>query len=102
MDEIVYFHQLTQENFRDIAGLMLTELKDSLAQRGIAFTWEDSFLDYLVKKSYSAAYGARNLRRLLQKELEDAIAQQIINSWQHPLTSFHAAAQDGELSLTSL
>ena len=65
VDEIVYFHQLTQENFRDIAGLMLTELKDSLAQRGIAFTWEDSFLDYLVKKSYSAAYGARNLRRLL-------------------------------------
>ena len=102
VDEIVYFHQLTQENFRDIAGLMLTELKDSLAQRGITFTWEDSFLDYLVKKSYSAAYGARNLRRLLQKELEDAIAQQIINSWQHPLTSFHAAAKDGELSLTSL
>ena len=102
VDEIVYFHQLTQENFRDIAGLMLTELKDSLAQRGITFTWEDSFLDYLVKKSYSAAYGARNLRRLLQKELEDAIAQQIINSWQHPLTSFHAAAQEGELSLTSL
>ena len=70
VDEIVYFHQLTEENFRAIAALMLQELQDSLAEKGIVFTWQDSLLDYLVKKSYSAAYGARNLRRLIQKELE--------------------------------
>ena len=80
VDEIVYFHQLTEDNFKAIAGLMLKELKDSLAERHISLTWEDSLLDHLVKKSYSAAYGARNLRRLIQKELEDAIAERIINS----------------------
>ena len=102
VDEIVYFNKLTEDNFKAIAAIMLRELQDALKEKGITFTWDDALLDYLVKKSYSAAYGARNLRRLLQKELEDAIAQQIINSWQHPLTSFHAAAKDGDLSLTSL
>ena len=86
VDEIVYFHQLTEDNFKDIAALMLNELKDSLAERHIALTWDDSLLSYLVKKSYSAAYGARNLRRCIQKELEDGIAQRIIESWQHPVT----------------
>ena len=67
VDEIVYFNQLTEDNFKAIAALMLQELQDSLAEKGIVFTWQDSLLDYLVKKSYSAAYGARNLRRLIQK-----------------------------------
>ena len=61
VDEIVYFHQLTEDNFKAIAGLMLRELKDSLAERHISLTWEDSLLDYLVKKSYSAAYGLPHL-----------------------------------------
>ena len=74
VDEVVYFHQLTEEDFRAIAALMLGELRDSLAEKGLTLAWEDSLLDYLVKKSYSAVYGARNLRRLIQKELEDAIA----------------------------
>ena len=86
VDEVVYFHQLTEENFRAIAALMLGELRDSLAEKGLTLSWEDSLLDYLVKKSYSAVYGARNLRRLVQKELEDAIAARIIDSWEHPVT----------------
>ena len=84
VDEVVYFHQLTEENFRAIAALMLGELRDSLAEKGLTLSWEDSLLDYLVKKSYSAVYGARNLRRLVQKELEDAIAARIIDSWSTP------------------
>ena len=74
MDEIVYFNQLTEENFKGIAVLMLRELAGSLAEKGITFTWEESLLDYLVKKSYSATYGARNLRRTIQKEVEDLLA----------------------------
>ena len=101
VDEIVYFHQLTEENFKDIAGLMLKELKDSLAERHITLTWEDSLLEYLVKKSYSAAYGARNLRRLIQKELEDAIAERIINSWQHPVRQINVASDGEQLVLTA-
>ena len=102
VDEVVYFHQLTEENFRAIAALMLDELRDSLAEKGLTLSWEDSLLDYLVEKSYSAVYGARNLRRLVQKELEDAIAARIIDSWEHPVTQLHASANGEELCLTAL
>ena len=102
VDEIVYFHQLTEDNFKAIAGLMLKELKDSLAERHISLTWEDSLLDYLVKKSYSAAYGARNLRRLIQKELEDAIAERIIGSWQHPVSRINVSSDGESLILTTV
>ena len=102
VDEIVYFNQLTEDNFKAIAALMLQELRDSLAEKGIVFTWQDSLLDYLVKKSYSAAYGARNLRRLIQKELEDAIASRIIDSWQHPVARLDAASDGEQLVLSAL
>ena len=101
VDEVVYFHQLTEENFRAIAALMLGELRDSLAEKGLTLSWEDSLLDYLVKKSYSAVYGARNLRRLVQKELEDAIAARIIDSWEPPEPQLHASANGEELCLTA-
>ena len=102
VDEIVYFNQLTEDNFKAIAALMLQELQDSLAEKGIVFTWQDSLLDYLVKKSYSAAYGARNLRRLIQKELEDAIASRIIDSWQHPVARLDASSDGEQLVLSAL
>ena len=99
VDEIVYFNQLTEDNFKAIAALMLQELQD---EKGIVFTWQDSLLDYLVKKSYSAAYGARNLRRLIQKELEDAIASRIIDSWQHPVARLDASSDGEQLVLSAL
>jgi len=102
VDEIVYFNQLTEENFRDIALLMLNQLKESLQEQRMTFTWDDSLLDYLTKKSYSVAYGARNLRRLIQKELEDAIASAIIESYQTPVTHFHCTADGKKLNLTSM
>ena len=102
VDEIVYFHQLTEDNFKDIAALMLQELKDSLAEKHITLTWDESLLNYLVKKSYSAAYGARNLRRCIQKELEDVIAQRIIDSWQNPVTHLNVLADEDKIQLISL
>ena len=99
VDEIVYFNQLTEENFKGIAVLMLRELAGSLAEKGIAFTWEESLLDYLVKKSYSAAYGARNLRRLIQKELEDTIAVRLIEGYAHPVTQMTALADQEQIQL---
>ena len=102
VDEIVYFNQLTEENFKGIAVLMLKELAASLSEKGIEFTWEESLLDYLVKKSYSAAYGARNLRRLIQKELEDAIAVRMIEGWQRPISQLKAAAQDDQIQLLAM
>ncbi len=58
---------------------MLGETRDAIAERGISLTWSPELIDYLVKKSYSVVYGARNLRRTIQKDIEDAIAQKIID-----------------------
>ena len=93
VDEIVYFNKLTEDNFK--AAIMLRELQDALKEKGITFTWDDALLDYLVKKSYSMTYGARNLRRQIQKDLEDDIATKLIDSYLHPIQSIHASA-DGE------
>ena len=79
VDEIVYFNSLTEGNFRSIAKLMLEETRDAIAERGISMTWNTALIDYLVRKSYSVTYGARNLRRTIQKDVEDAIAQKIID-----------------------
>ena len=85
VDEIVYFNKLTEDNFKAIAAIMLRELQDALKEKGITFTWDDALLDYLVKKSYSMTYGARNLRRQIQKDLEDDIATKLIDSYLHPI-----------------
>ena len=79
VDEIVYFNSLTEDDFKRIAALMLDETRGAIAERGITLTWDDALVDYLVKKSYSATYGARNLRRTIQRDVEDAIAQKIID-----------------------
>ena len=79
VDEIVYFNSLSEENFRSIAELMLTETSCAIAERGISMTWSAELINYLVKKSYSVVYGARNLRRTIQKDVEDTIAQKIID-----------------------
>ena len=94
VDEVISFNKLTEENFRAIAGIMLTDLRQALSERGIDFTWDESVIDALVKKSYSVTYGARNLRRTIQKELEDPIAQKIIESFVAPLHTLHAAADE--------
>ena len=102
VDEIVYFHQLTEENFRGIAGIMLEELKAALEEKGYHFTYDDALVDYLVKKSYSAAYGARNLRRCIQKDVEDPMAARIIESYETPITQIKATAEDGAVEFYTL
>ena len=81
---------------------MLGELRDTLKEKGIAFSWDESLLDYLVEKSYSMTYGARNLRRQIQKDLEDAIANRLIESYQHPFSQMKALARDGSVELLTL
>ena len=102
VDEVVCFNQLTEENFRAIALIMLRELKDVLAEKNLTFTWEEAVLDILVKDSYSAAYGARNLRRYIQKHLEDPIATRIIESYLHPISTLKAVAEEGKINILAL
>ena len=78
IDEIVYFNHLTEENFRAIAALMLDEVRAAMAERGMTLHWTPAVIDYLVRKGYSETYGARNLRRTIQRDVEDAIASAIV------------------------
>ena len=102
VDEIICFNRLTEENFGGIADIMLTELKDSLAGRGLAFTWTDAVKEILVKKAFSATYGARNLRRTIQKELEDPISELIIGSFENPISGIEAKVCNDEIVVNSL
>ncbi len=102
VDEIVYFHKLTEENFRAIAVLMLTDLKNVMAERSMTLTWDDALIDYLTAKGYSASYGARNLQRLIQKEVEDAIASEIIDRKQGAVSQIGLTAKDGAVVVLAL
>ena len=99
VDEIVYFNQLTEENFRSIAELMLTEVKDAIAERGITLSWNDTLVDYLVKHSYSVTYGARNLRRTIQKDVEDAIAEKVIERRGENVARIRLSASDDKVKV---
>ena len=101
VDEIVYFNQLTEDNFKAIARIMLAELDGVMKDKGIAFSYDESVLDYLVKKSYSAAYGARNLRRQIQKDLEDPVAAKLIQRYAQPITAISLSADGEQLNITT-
>ena len=101
VDEIITFNHLTRENFLGIADIMLGELKDSLQDRGLTLTWDDSLRDYLVKKAYSITYGARNLRRTIQRDLEDPISQRIIESFEVPISHLKISVADDQIVVTA-
>ena len=97
VDEIIYFHRLTEENIRAIASLMLEDLRTAMAERGTALTWDESVIAYLAEKGYSAVYGARNLQRLIQKDIEDAIATEIIDHLKGAAKTVGLTVQDGKI-----
>ena len=99
VDEIITFNHLTKENFLGIADIMLSELKDSLTDRGLTILWEDDLRQFLVEKAYSVTYGARNLRRTIQQELEDPISEAIIDSFETPISHLRVRIVDGAVKL---
>ena len=99
VDEIISFNRLSEENFLGIADIMLAELRDSLNERGLTLTWNEEIRQLLVKKAYSATYGARNLRRTIQKELEDPISEAIIDSFENPISSIDLYVQEDAVKL---
>ena len=99
VDEIVYFNKLTEDDFRRIAELMLGETKAAISESGIALTWDDSLIDYLVEKSYSVKYGARSLRRTIQKNVEDPVAAKIIEKHGENVGRIRLSAADGKVKI---
>ena len=102
IDAVVSFNRLSEENFVEIARLMLTELKESMADRGYTLAFDDAILRYLAKKSYSVAYGARNLRRLIQTEVEDAITSILIDNYQQHYSFLSVTAEEDQVKITPL
>lgn len=102
IDEIIAFHQLSKEDFAQIAGILLGDLRDSLSQRGIRLTWDDKLVGYLVEKGYSLKFGARNLRRLTEREIENALAMEVISAGEYGLSGAHLSAEDGELRVQTI
>jgi ATP-dependent Clp protease ATP-binding subunit ClpA len=101
VDEIITFNHLTEENFLGIADIMLSELRDSLTARGLSLTWSEDVRNFLVKKAYSVTYGARNLRRTIQRELEDPISERIIDSFESPISSIHITVEEDRAVVTA-
>nr|WP_326185047.1 ATP-dependent Clp protease ATP-binding subunit [uncultured Oscillibacter sp.] len=102
VDAVITFNRLSEENFQGIARIMLEELAASLKEKGIFLTYDDALVAFLTKKSYSRTYGARNLRRTIQKELEDPMATRIIDSYENPVTQVKATVEDEAVRLYCL
>ncbi|NCB73815.1 MAG: ATP-dependent Clp protease ATP-binding subunit [Clostridia bacterium] len=101
IDEVVYFNSLSEDNFRGIAALMLSELRTAMLEKNISLSYDDALLDYLAKKSFSLTYGARNLRRLIQKEIEDAIATEIIDHCQGKVSKISISVEDDKPKISA-
>ena len=95
VDDVICFNRLTEENFKSIAAIMLRELSDALKERGVSFNYTPDVLDYLTEKGYSVKFGARNLRRLIQRDIEDAVANRMIDSYREPVTVV-AVSREGD------
>jgi len=99
VDEIITFNHLSRENFLGIADIMLSELRTSLESRGLTLTWEESLREFLADEAYSVTYGARNLRRTIQRRLEDPISEAIIDSFETPISTIHIRVENQEIRL---
>ncbi len=102
IDEVVAFNQLTEQDFSKIVLIMLGDLKNALKEKQLEFTWDGAAEEYLVKKSYSITYGARNLRRLIQKEVEDGIASAIIDNYEQHPTHVHLTIENDKTKILVL
>ena len=102
VDEIVVFNRLSGENFKAICAIMLNDLKEVLAEKDISFVWDSAAVDVLTEKGYSDKYGARNLRRLIQTQVEDAVAAKIIENYKTPVSAVSISGENGELTVACI
>ena len=101
VDEVITFRSLSAENFKSIADIMLGDLRELLETKGIKFAWSDSARDLVAEKSYSVKYGARNMRRFIQTEIEDKIAERII-AMRGNVAAVSADAENGEIKVLAV
>ena len=101
VDEVVVFNDLDEEAFKKIAVLMLDEFREPLRDKGIAFEYTDAVVQTLAAKSVGGSRGARDLRNLIRRSVEDMITAEIVESMDSPITSVLIDVEDGEIVLKS-
>lgn len=102
VDEVIVFNRLTRENFAGIAKIMLNELADALSEKGIKFAYTDSAADFIAEKSFDEKYGARNMRRYIQRKVEDIIADRLISEYAAGITAISLGCDGNALYVTSI
>ena len=99
VDEIVLFNSLSKEDFVKIAELMLGELKEPLEEKGITCLWDEETLHWLAEKSHGKQGGARDLRRMIRKEVEDKICSLLVERYQNQPAGIKVGVENDEIVL---
>ena len=102
VDEIVVFDPLTEEDYVKIAGLMLDEMKQPLSEQGITLAYDTKATALIAKKAYGGKLGARDIRHVIRAEVEDKVAELLIDKGQGSVSALGLSAEDGELRLDVL
>lgn len=102
IDEIVVFNPLTEENFAGIAGLMLDEMKSPLEEKHISLRYTDEALKAIAHKAYGQKLGARDIRRVIRNEVEDKIAELLIDKGEGAVSAVAISADNGEIKVDAL
>ena len=98
LDDIIIFHRLSRDNIRQIVQIQLQQLADRVREKGIELEWSDALADYIADAGYDPQFGARPLKRLIQKELEDAMAKAVLSGNAGP--SMKLDYRDGKVEIT--
>lgn len=99
IDEIVVFRNLTKQDYGKIAALMLDEMKEPLSERNISLTYDQKALDAVAEKSYSKKFGARDIRRIIRSEIEDKIAEIIIDNSEKVVNNISVSADNNDITV---
>ena len=102
IDEIITFRSLDKNDFKQIAKIMLGELESALSEKNIKFVYSEKAAEYIAEKSFSVRYGARNMRRYIQTNVEDRLAEQIISSYNNKISAVSLDADDSGLTVNTL
>ena len=102
VDEIVVFDPLTEEDYAKIAGLMLDEMKKPLEENNIKLAYDEKATALIAKKAYGGKLGARDIRHVIRAEVEDKVAEQLIDKGEGSISALGLTAEDGELKLETL
>ena len=99
VDSIITFRSLSEDDFTKIVKIMLNELAEVLKEKGIDLTYTEDAAQYIAKNSYSGKFGARNMRRYIQNNVEDKLAELIIADYNRKITKARICIRDKELTV---